>query len=128
MRIPRIQGLIRRRLLVKYRVDKEVMQRFYDEVVNGRDLDLIDELLREDFVEHEQLEGRPQTREGVKLFFGDLVAAFPDLTFTVGAMLAEGDMAAARIQPGEGAEPQEDEPTRIIEPQGQAEAEPQHRP
>jgi DivIVA domain-containing protein len=36
--------------------------------------------------------------------------------------------AAARIQPGEGAELQEDEPTRIIEPQGQEEAEPQHRP
>ena len=36
--------------------------------------------------------------------------------------------AAARIQPGEGSEPQEDEPTRIIEPQGQEEAGIQERP
>ena len=78
--------------------NKEVMQRFYDEVVNGRNLELIDELLREDFVEHEHLEGRPQTREGVKLFFGDLQSAFPDLTFIVEAILAEGDIAAARVR------------------------------
>jgi steroid delta-isomerase-like uncharacterized protein len=79
-------------------LNKTVMQRFYDEVVNGRKLELIDELLREDFVEHEDLEGRPRTREGVKLFFGDLHAAFPDLEFEVEQMLAEGDVAAARIR------------------------------
>jgi steroid delta-isomerase-like uncharacterized protein len=78
--------------------NKELMQRFYDEVVNGRNLDQIDELLRDDFVEHEHLEGRPQTRDGVKLFFGDLHAAFPDLTFTVEQILAEGNMAAAHVR------------------------------
>lgn len=78
--------------------NKEHMRRFYDEVVNGRNVDLIDELMHEDFVEHEHLEGRPQTREGVKQFFGDLHAAFPDLTFTVEQLLAEETLVAAHVR------------------------------
>ena len=77
--------------------NKELMQRFYDEVVNAGNLDVIDELLAEDFVEHEELEGLPPTREGVKQFFAGMRAAFPDVTFTPEHMVAEGDMVAARV-------------------------------
>lgn len=75
--------------------DKTLMQRFIDEAINGRNLDAIDELLSEDFVEHEELPGLEPNREGVKQFFGMMEAAFPDLRFTVRHLLSDGDMVVA---------------------------------
>jgi steroid delta-isomerase-like uncharacterized protein len=78
-------------------VNKELMRRFYDEVINGRNLDLIDELLSDDFVEHEEFPGIPPTRDGVKQIFETFYAAFPDIHFRVDDLLAEGDLVAARV-------------------------------
>jgi len=75
--------------------NKALMQHFIDEVVNGRNLDAIDELLSEDFVEHEELPGLEPGRNGVKQFFGMMEAAFPDLRFNVQHLLAEGDLVVA---------------------------------
>lgn len=75
--------------------NKALMQRFIDEVVNAKNLALADELLSEDFVEHEELPGLEPGREGVKQFFGMMQAAFPDLRFTVQHLLADGDMVVA---------------------------------
>jgi steroid delta-isomerase-like uncharacterized protein len=77
--------------------NKKVMQRFYDEVVNGGNLDLIDELLTDDFVEHEAFPEITPDRAGVKQFFGLFRQAFPDGTFTVEDMVAEGDRVVARV-------------------------------
>ena len=77
--------------------NKDLMDRFYAEVVNGGKLDVIDELLAPDFVEHEEVPGLPKDREGVKQFFGMFRAAFPDVTFTVEAAIAENDLVAARV-------------------------------
>ena len=75
--------------------DKAVMQRFIDEVINGKNLDLIDELLSEDFVEHEELPGLAPGREGVKQFFAMFQAAVPDLRFDVQHLLGDGDLVVA---------------------------------
>jgi len=77
--------------------NKALLQRFYDEVINGRNLDLIDELLSDDFVEHEEFPGIPPTREGVRQTFSMFYAAFPDIHFRVDDMLAEADLVAARV-------------------------------
>jgi steroid delta-isomerase-like uncharacterized protein len=77
--------------------NKALMERFYAEVVNEGNLDLIDELLTDDFVEHEDFPGMPPGREGVKWFFGTFKTAFPDGTMTPEAMIAEGDLVAVRI-------------------------------
>jgi steroid delta-isomerase-like uncharacterized protein len=77
--------------------NKELLRRFYDEVINGRNLDLIDELLADDFVEHEEFPGIPPTREGVKQTFAMFYAAFPDIHFRVDDLVAEGDLVAARV-------------------------------
>ena len=39
--------------------NKQLLRRFFDEVINGRNLDLIDELLADDFVEFEEFPGIP---------------------------------------------------------------------
>ena len=74
------------------------MQRIYDEVVNEGNLNVIDELFAEAFVEHEEFPGIPPTREGVKQFFTMFRAAFPDVTFEVEHMLGEGVFVAARAR------------------------------
>jgi steroid delta-isomerase-like uncharacterized protein len=77
--------------------NKELMERFYAEVANAGNLDLIDELFAPDFVEHEEIEGLEPTREGVKQFFAGLREAFPDLTFTLERAVAEENLVAAQV-------------------------------
>lgn len=77
--------------------NKALMRRFMEEVVNGKNLAVIDELVTADFVEHEELPAEAAGgREGVKQFFGALFNAFPDLHATVDDMVAEEDRVAVR--------------------------------
>lgn len=78
--------------------NEALARRFYDEIVNGRNLDLIDELVSPDFVEHEEFPGLPEGRDGVKAFFGMMLQAFPDLRFEVEEVIATEDTAAARLR------------------------------
>ena len=72
--------------------NKALTRRFYDEVINQGNLDLIDELVSEDFVEHEEFPGLPTTGPAApKAALGMFMAAFPDLRFTPDEMIAEGD-------------------------------------
>ena len=78
--------------------NKAVLERFYAEVVNAGNLDLIDDLLTDDFVEYEEIPGLTPDRAGVKQFFGQFKQAFPDATMTPQQMIAEGDLVAARVR------------------------------
>ena len=73
------------------------LERFYAEAVNQGNLELFDELLAENFVEHEELPGLPRTREGVKQWFAHMRTTFPDLKFEVEFMMADGDKVAAYV-------------------------------
>jgi steroid delta-isomerase-like uncharacterized protein len=79
--------------------NKDTMQRFYEEVSAGN-LGIIEELISEDLVEHDEFPGIEQSRAGVRQFFEMSRAAFPDLTFVVEHMLEEGDtvMAHGRME------------------------------
>jgi steroid delta-isomerase-like uncharacterized protein len=68
-----------------------LMKRFYTEVVNQGNIDLIDDLCHENFIEHEESPGLAPNREGVKQWFRMIRAAFPDLKFEVDFMLAKDD-------------------------------------
>jgi len=71
---------------------KDVVRRFYAEVINGRDVDAIDHLLTEDFTH----DGEPRGREGQKLAVSAFLDGFSDLENTIVQILAEGDLVAAR--------------------------------
>jgi len=78
--------------------NKALVLRFYAELVGPGVEAMIDELLDVDVVEHEPLPpGVPPGRERLKVFIGMMLRAFPDLQFEVGAMIAEGDLVAARV-------------------------------
>jgi steroid delta-isomerase-like uncharacterized protein len=74
--------------------NKDTMARFYDEV-NAGNTGIVDEVLADDFVEHDEFPGIDQTREGVKQFFEMSRAAFPDFEIRVLHIVEEGDVAMA---------------------------------
>lgn len=76
--------------------NKAIVRRFYDEVVNQGKIELIDELVTPDFIEHEGFPGLPPSREGVKQFFSIIRGAFPDLQMEVHDVIGEGDRVAVR--------------------------------
>ena len=76
---------------------RAAMTRFYDEAVNAGNLELIDELVDENVVEHEELPGIPPGREGVKQFFGMALEAFDGFRLQVEDIIVEGDKGAARV-------------------------------
>jgi steroid delta-isomerase-like uncharacterized protein len=63
--------------------------------VEGK-LNVIDELFAEDFVDHTPMEGLPATREGVRMLFGALRAAFPDLAVDISEQIAEDERVVTR--------------------------------
>ena len=74
-----------------------LIRRFYDEAVGGGNLDLVDELTADDFVDHEEgFPGQPPGKEGVGFFINTLREAFPDIRARVDITLDEGDLGAAR--------------------------------
>lgn len=75
----------------------ELIQRFYDEVLSGGDLDNLDDLVTQDVVDHEPFPGQPDGIEGVRQFAAMMSAAFSDLTATIGPSLESGDLASARV-------------------------------
>jgi steroid delta-isomerase-like uncharacterized protein len=74
--------------------NKAAVQRFYQEVINARNLDALDELLVPDGVDHTF---GSQNTEQAKQFFAMVHQAFPDLHAEVHDVIAEGDLVAARV-------------------------------
>ena len=78
--------------------NKALVSRYYEEIVNGGNSALVDELFALDYVNH--VPGSPEGfrgPEGEKQFDALYRQAFPDAHLTVEDMLAEGDRVASRL-------------------------------
>ncbi len=75
--------------------NKAIVQRFYNELVNQGNIDMVNELMAGDYVEHGNPDG--SGTEGFRKFFKGLAAAFPDLKITIEDLIAEGDKVVARV-------------------------------
>ncbi|MFI5609455.1 ester cyclase [Amycolatopsis sp. NPDC051903] len=73
---------------------RETVERFYAELVNGRNFDLLDELLTPDAVNHGPTD--EPAREAVVGADKIVRAAFSDAVLHVDDMLIDGDKAAVR--------------------------------
>ena len=73
-----------------------IMQRFYQEVLVGGNVALVDELIADDFVDHEEpFPGQPPGKEGVVFYINAIRSAFPDLKVkTSEPALADGNLEA----------------------------------
>jgi steroid delta-isomerase-like uncharacterized protein len=75
---------------------KELAQRWFAEVMNRGDEDVIDEICAPNFVDHDPLPGTGPDRDGIHQFVKQVRSAFPDLETTVDDIVAEGDEIAVR--------------------------------
>ncbi|MFC4436426.1 MULTISPECIES: ester cyclase [Natrialbaceae] len=78
--------------------NKVLARRMQEDVWNEGDVDAIDDLLAEDFIQHSpwepsELHGRDEFKQQIR----DFHAAFPDLHGTVDDVIAEGDTVANRF-------------------------------
>ena len=80
------------------RRNKQLVQRFYDEVWQKGNLDFADQVFAEDYVRHDPRGGAPPFPgpRGQKEIARSLRASFPDLRYNVQLVLADGDYVAAR--------------------------------
>jgi steroid delta-isomerase-like uncharacterized protein len=82
--------------------NKAVVRRFVEELWNGRRLELAGELIAADCVTHQLRSGpepaaSPRDPETLKRHVAEWLDAFPDLSFGVEEMVAEGDLVVSRL-------------------------------
>jgi predicted SnoaL-like aldol condensation-catalyzing enzyme len=90
-------------LIVVSDANKDVVRRWVEDVVNAKDLDACDRLIATEYTEHAAMPfgrtapGRvpgPATMRQTAQFMN---SAFPDMTYTIDAMIAEDDVVALQV-------------------------------
>jgi steroid delta-isomerase-like uncharacterized protein len=75
---------------------RQLVARFYEDVLNGKRLELLDELITDDFNEH----GKPPLagREAFRAFLEGLAAGLPDVELEVDDWIVADDRVVARCR------------------------------
>jgi steroid delta-isomerase-like uncharacterized protein len=76
--------------------NKAVIVRFWEEVFNGRNFNLVDSLFTQDYVYHGAAGQEVRGGEGLKQFLTMFFSAFPDLRAEVEDVFGEGDKVVSR--------------------------------
>lgn len=74
--------------------NKDVVRRWFTEVLEGGKFDTADEVIAPDFIAHDPSMPEAKGPEGMKHRARLLRTAFPDLKYTLGDLVAEGDKVA----------------------------------
>jgi steroid delta-isomerase-like uncharacterized protein len=77
-------------------VNKAIVRRFFEEVYNRGNLEVADELMAPDVVDHDMLPGQQSGVEGYKRSIAEQRAASSDLRFSIEDMIAEGEKVVTR--------------------------------
>jgi steroid delta-isomerase-like uncharacterized protein len=75
--------------------NKAIARRIYEEVLNERRLDLLDELVKPDYIEHHPLPGQREGVDGLRDRYTMLIEGL-DARFTIEDIIAEGDRVVVR--------------------------------
>ena len=77
--------------------NKALVQRHFEELLNGWSLDLVDEIFSPDYVHHHpDRDNLKPGIDGVKQFLAQAAAAFPDSRIVIEDICAEGDKVWVR--------------------------------
>lgn len=77
--------------------NKRIVRRFYDEVMGEGRVEVLDEIMVEDFVDHgEALFGSPRGRETLRQGVAATHAILADLNVHIEEMIAEGELVGVR--------------------------------
>ncbi len=75
--------------------NKSIPHRYYDEVYNQKNLDVIDEIYNKNVISHissQEIKGT----DGIKEFVSKNLNGFPDIHFSIEDQIAKGDMVVTR--------------------------------
>ena len=73
--------------------NKQVVERFLNEVFVERDMSGLDDCMRDDYIQHNP--DCPQGKAGFLEFFDVIFRALPDFRYAIKKVIAEGDMVMA---------------------------------
>ena len=76
--------------------NKAIIRQLFEKVLNNGDLDFLDEIIADNYVDHNPLPDAPPGPEGVRYKVKALRNAFPDIRFVLESLAAEGGIVAAR--------------------------------
>ena len=77
--------------------NKEIVRKYPEEVISNENLDLIDEIIADDYIEHNAAAPEPiRGPEGVREYVTMLKTAVPNLQCGVVDLIAEGDKVVRR--------------------------------
>jgi steroid delta-isomerase-like uncharacterized protein len=77
--------------------NKAVMRRYFNEIWNGRRLELLDDLIAADYVNHASPDpSLPSGAAGLKPVFESVLQTFPDIRFSIDDVVAEGEKVVTR--------------------------------
>jgi steroid delta-isomerase-like uncharacterized protein len=76
--------------------NKIVITRLFEETFNKRKLEMLDDIVAGDYVDHYPIPGRPPGPARVRLQMEKLLVSFPDVNYSLEDLVAEGDLVAAR--------------------------------
>lgn len=77
--------------------NKRTIQLFVEESINRKNLDALNELVAEDFIEHVPFPGQGPGRDGLRSAIGMFLSAFPDMQWTLDEQVGEGDKVVSRF-------------------------------
>jgi predicted ester cyclase len=78
-------------------INKALVTRYNEEIIEKGDMDVLKELLAPDFVNYSALEGMPSDSSGLEYFFSSILhPAFPHLKVNILDMVAEGNKVVTR--------------------------------
>ena len=78
-------------------LNKALYRRFFDELLNHKRVEVIDELVAPEVLAHDPFPGQGPGADGLKKAMAAFLQAFPDLKVVAEDMLAEDDKVAARF-------------------------------
>lgn len=77
--------------------NKQFIRRFVEEAINQKNLDVVDELVALNFIEHAPFPGQGRGQEGLKAALNMLHTGFPDIHWTLDEQIAEGMTVVSRF-------------------------------
>ncbi len=77
--------------------NKLIVEKYNKEVIEPGNIELLKEILTEDFINHSALPGMPSGIDGMIYFFAEVLhKAFAEITVEIKEMIAEGDKVTTR--------------------------------
>jgi steroid delta-isomerase-like uncharacterized protein len=77
--------------------NKVFIKSFVEETINRKNLDAINELVAENFVEHVPFPGQGPGRDGLSYAIGIFLSAFPDIHWILDEQIEEGEKVVSRF-------------------------------